>query len=84
MGASYFIDGLATVILGAMVVKAGRPNVIGTFIGAVMIAILSNGLTLLTVPYFVGSILKGVLMLIGVAAISLFAAGKRRTPLRLA
>jgi ribose/xylose/arabinose/galactoside ABC-type transport system permease subunit len=68
---SYFVDGLTAVFLGALVVKAGKPNVIGTLIGAILIMVLGNGLTLLGVPFFVGTIIKGILMLVGVSAIAL-------------
>ena len=67
---SYFVDGLTAVFLGAMVIKAGKPNVIGTFIGAIMIQVIGNGMTLLGVPFFVGIIVKGFLMLAGVAVIA--------------
>ena len=68
---SYFVDGLTAVFLGALVIKAGKPNVIGTLIGAIFIMVLGNGLTLLGVPFFVGIIIKGALMLVGVAAIAI-------------
>ncbi len=67
---SYFVDGLTAVFLGALVIKAGKPNVIGTLIGAILIMVLGNGLTLLGVPFFVGTIIKGILMLAGVSAIA--------------
>ena len=67
---SYFVDGLTAVFLGALVIKAGKPNVIGTLIGAILIMVLGNGLTLLGVPFFVGIIIKGLLMLLGVAVIA--------------
>jgi ribose transport system permease protein len=67
---TYFVDGLSVVFLGALVFKIGKPNVYGTLFGAVMVAVLSNGFTLLGIPYYVGIIVKGILMIIGVAAIS--------------
>jgi len=67
---SYFVDGLTAVFLGALVIKAGKPNVIGSLIGAILIMVLGNGLTLLGVPFFVGIIIKGLLMIGGVAAIA--------------
>lgn len=71
IGGSFFIDGLTTVFLGAMIIKAGKPNVLGTLIGAVIISVLSNGITLMGVPYYIGSIIKGLLMIAGVAVIVL-------------
>ena len=67
---TYFVDGLTIVFLGALVVKIGKPNVVGTLIGAVMIMVISNGSTLLGIPFYIGIILKGLLMVAGVAAIS--------------
>jgi ribose transport system permease protein len=69
-GGSYFVDGLTAVFLGALVFKIGKPNVYGTLIGAILIAALSNGSTLLGIPYYTGIIIKGFLMVGGVAAIS--------------
>ena len=68
---SYFVDGLTAVFLGALVIKLGKPNVIGTFIGAIFIIVLSNGLTLLNIPFFYGLIIKGFLMIVGVTVIAL-------------
>lgn len=67
---TYFVDGLSAVFLGALVVKIGKPNVIGTFIGAILIMVISNGSTLLGIQFYVGIIVKGLLMIAGVAAIS--------------
>lgn len=67
---AYFIDGLTAVFLGALVIKIGKPNVVGTFIGAIMIMVISNGSTLLGIQFYVGTIVKGILMVIGVAVIS--------------
>ena len=69
-GGSYFVDGLTAVFLGALVFKVGKPNVYGTMVGAIFIAALSNGSTMLGIPFFAGIIIKGFLMLGGVAVIS--------------
>ncbi len=68
---TYFVDGLSIVFLGALVFKIGKPNVFGTLIGAIMIMVISNGSTLLGIPFYIGIILKGVLMVAGVAVISI-------------
>jgi ribose transport system permease protein len=70
-GGSYFVDGLSVVFLGALVIKVGKPNVYGSLIGAIIIAALSNGSTLLGIPYYIGIIVKGFLIAGGVAAISI-------------
>ena len=68
---TYFVDGLTAVFLGAMVIKIGKPNVIGTLIGAIFIMVLGNGLTLLNTPFYYSLIIKGILMVVGVIIIAL-------------
>ena len=70
LGSEYFIDGMTAVFLGAMIIRAGKPNVIGTLIGAVMLAALANGLTPLGVREYVGDMIKGALMILGIAVIA--------------
>lgn len=67
---TYFIDGLTAVFLGAMVIRIGKPNVMGTIIGAVFIMVIGNGLTLLNTPFYYSLIIKGFLMVLGVIIIA--------------
>jgi len=76
IGGSYFLDGLTVVFLGAMIIKAGQPNVIGTLIGVIILSTLGNGLTLMGEYFFVGNIVKGILLVFGVIVVTL--ARKRR------
>jgi len=71
MKGAVFIDGMTAVFLGALVIKAGKPNVIGTFVGAVFLAVLTNGLTPIGLPDYVGSMIKGALMIFGVVIIAI-------------
>jgi ribose transport system permease protein len=71
MEGTVFIDGMTAVFLGALVIKAGKPNVIGTFIGAVFLAVLTNGLTPIGLEDYVGSMIKGALMIFGVVIIAI-------------
>ena len=68
---TYFVDGLSIVFLGALVIKIGKPNVVGTLIGAIFVMVISNGSTLLGIQFYVGIIVKGLLMIAGVAAIAI-------------
>ncbi|MCT4544838.1 MAG: ABC transporter permease [Vallitalea sp.] len=71
LGSSFFLDGFTAVFLGAVVIKLGKPNVIGTLIGSILLAILVNGLTLLGSTSFMSQIIKGVLLLLGVAIVNI-------------
>lgn len=77
IGASYFIDGLTAVLVGAMMIRIGQPNVIGTATGVVLLATLVSGGALLGWPDYQRDILKGVLLVGGVAFTVWIA---RRTP----
>jgi ribose/xylose/arabinose/galactoside ABC-type transport system permease subunit len=71
LGSSFFLDGFTAVFLGAVVFKLGKPNIIGTLVGAILLAILVNGLTLLGSSFFMGQIIKGALLLLGVAIVNI-------------
>jgi ribose transport system permease protein len=69
-GANYLLDGLATAFVGATVIKEGEFHVPGTLIGALIIGVLNNGLTLLNTPYYFQDIVKGVVLILAVAMTS--------------
>ncbi|MRX73304.1 ABC transporter permease [Bacillus lacus] len=62
-GAPLLMDAVAAAFIGFSVFGAGKPNVVGTFFGAVLIGILLNGLTMLNVPYYAQDILKGSILI---------------------
>lgn len=58
-GSSYLMEAVAAAFIGYSVLGAGKPNAFGTFMGAVLIGILSNGLVMMSVPYYAMDIVKG-------------------------
>jgi simple sugar transport system permease protein len=50
---------------------SGKPNALGTLVGAVILGVLSNGLVMLSVPYYAMDIIKG-LVLAGALALTYF------------
>lgn len=67
-GAPYLMDAVAAAYIGLSFGGSGKPNAIGTFVGAILIGILQNGLVMLSVPYFAMDIAKGLVL---VAALTL-------------
>ncbi|GAE37050.1 ribose ABC transport system [Halalkalibacter akibai JCM 9157] len=61
-GSPYLMDAVAAAFIGFSVLGAGKPNAFGTFIGAVLIGILSNGLVMMSVPYYAMDIVKGTVL----------------------
>jgi ribose transport system permease protein len=78
MGQSYELDAIAAVILGGTRFTGGVGTIIGTLIGALIIATLSNGLILLGVSDIWQYIIKGV-VIIGAVALDRFRQTGART-----
>jgi len=70
-GGTLTIQGFTAVFLGVMVVKAGKPNVIGTLIGVIMLTVLLNWITLLGLRTFIVWLARGAMLLIGVTIVTL-------------
>lgn len=72
MGSSFFLNGFTVVFLGAMVLKLGKCNVVGTFIGALVLGSLTNGLTMQGAGFAVEQIIKGLLLILGVTVVTIY------------
>lgn len=70
-GAPFLMDAVAAAYIGFSVFGAGKPNVIGTLFGSILIGVLLNGLTMLNVPYYTQDIIKGA-VLAGALAITYY------------
>lgn len=75
-GDPYLLNAVAATMIGYAVLGAGRPNVFGTFVGALLMAVMVNGFTMLNVPYYTQEAMLGAVML---AALALSFAVKARS-----
>lgn len=66
-GSPLLMEAVAAVFVGYSVLGAGKPNVIGTFFGAVLIGVLLNGLTMLNMPYYAYDIVKGTVLVLALS-----------------
>lgn len=66
-GGPYLMDAVAAAFIGFSVLGAGKPNAFGTFVGAVLIGILANGLVMMSVPYYAMDIVKGTVLAFALA-----------------
>lgn len=65
-GLMYEMDVIAAVVVGGTSLFGGRGSIIGTFLGAMLIGILRNGLNLLNVGSYVQMVVLGIVILLAV------------------
>ncbi|MHC4546345.1 MAG: ABC transporter permease [Planctomycetota bacterium] len=58
-GMGYELDVIASVVIGGTSLMGGRGSVWGTFIGALLIGTINNGMNLLTIPSYWQLVVKG-------------------------
>lgn len=61
-GVGYELDAIAAVVIGGASLAGGRGGAWGTFVGAILLAVIRNGLNLLNVSSFWQQIVIGVVI----------------------
>ena len=67
-GDGYFLQSYAAVFIGCTVSRKGIPNTVGTLVGAAILGILANGLTILQRPSYMQNIITGGIIILAVIA----------------
>lgn len=65
-GLMYELDVIAAVVVGGTSLFGGRGSIVGTFLGAMLIGVLRNGLNLLNVSSYVQMVVVGIVILLAV------------------
>ncbi len=65
-GQLFELDAIAAVVIGGTSLKGGVGTITGSFVGALLIATLNNGMDLMGVPSFYQMVLKGVIIIAAV------------------
>ncbi|WP_018607219.1 ABC transporter permease [Uliginosibacterium gangwonense] len=66
-GASLLLDSISATLIGYAVLNARRPNIAGTVVGAVLVGVLLNGLTMLNIPFYTQDFVKGAVLVAALA-----------------
>lgn len=62
----YNTDSIAAVVMGGTAMIGGRGNVLGTFVGALFLGVLRNGLTIINVSDYLQEIIIGIVIILAV------------------
>lgn len=62
-GGGFLLKSYATVFLGMTLFKEGEPNIPGTLVGVLIMGVLANGLTILSVPSYFQDMLTGAIII---------------------
>lgn len=65
-GGGYLLSAYAAIFLGMTAFREGEANIPGTLVGAAIIAVIGNGLTILGVPTYLQDIITGAIILAAV------------------
>ena len=66
IGETFALDCVAAVILGGTALAGGRGTILGTIVGAMIMGVLNNGMTLLGSQYYTELIVKGIVICVAV------------------
>ncbi len=66
-GGGYLMDAVAAAYIGFSLAGSGKPNALGTLLGAVILGVLQNGLVMMSVPYYAMDIIKGLVLAVALA-----------------
>jgi ribose transport system permease protein len=67
-GSGYEMDAIAAVAIGGTAMEGGRGKIIGTFLGVLMLRIISTVLIMANVPPFLNGLVQGIIIIIAVLA----------------
>ncbi|MEN6420067.1 MAG: ABC transporter permease [Clostridiaceae bacterium] len=65
-GEGYLMDAISAVYLSTTMFGEGQPTILGTVVGSFIIAMLSNGLTMLGMTYYFQDITTGIVVILAV------------------
>jgi len=67
-GQGYELQAIAAVVIGGTSLSGGKGSIVGTLIGALIIAVLNNGLQIISVPQEWRDVILGIVILLAVYA----------------
>jgi len=75
MGSGNLLPAISTCMLGATFLKPGVYNVLGTAVGAILLAVITNGLTMIGASFYMKDVIQGLVLLFAVGIIAVIRKG---------
>ena len=66
IGEGFELDAIASVVIGGAAMTGGSGGILGTILGAIILGVLSNGLSLLDVDSYVMDVISGLVVILAV------------------
>ena len=79
-GTGFEFDVIVAIVLGGTSLSGGKGSVVGTLLGALIVAVLGNGLDMLNVLTFWQSVLKGAILVVAILLNEKILKAVRRSP----
>lgn len=76
-GTSQLLEAVAVALVGTSVLGRGKPNVWGTALGAVLIGVITTGLTIKGLPYYTQDVVEGTVLILALVFSFTLSRGKR-------
>ena len=66
MASGYELESITACVVGGVSLSGGRGNIVGAFLGVMLMGVISNSLNLMMIPIFYHKIIVGVVLIIAV------------------
>ena len=66
-GTGMEMDVVTAVVIGGVSISGGKGKIMGAFLGALIIGVLSNGLTIMNIGEYYQQVVKGIVLILAVA-----------------
>ena len=67
VGNTMLTDTISAAVIGGASLSGGKGNILGSVLGALFITVISNFINLMGYSYYVGLIIKGILIVVIIA-----------------
>lgn len=75
----YQLTAISAVFLGAIFLKDGIPNIIGTIVASLLLSVISNGIIMIGSRWYASNIVQGIVLIIAVGILALLKKGSLKS-----